>query len=589
MASLKQFVTFISVQATKPSYSYKNPPYPPLQSGVSRVLIRAATPSLPRGSIITSATLRVNQAGAYTGTKTMTVRRNDGTWTNLATWNNKPPLTGPTVSDSHTSSGGDQWWDFDVTAAVQAFLAGTVRNYGWSLYTDSATRINVNGSSSASQKPHLVIEYEPPAKTPTDLSPQGGAVSVEKPVLTFDTEGSTTAIRVQIDAAEDGVSPDFDSGVVDATAGVLDLNDTAYAGLADGATTSWRAQHQTAAGWSSWSPWVSFSREDLDTVTLTAPAATVADPSPPFAWTFGGTQTAWQADLYYRGVIVATSGRVSGTDTSWTPPGYPNNGPVTETGVRSARVRVWDDVVRIATQGAPSYATDSADFDVVFDGTVDPMDTLVESSLNPLPGVLLTGTRAAGIPDEVAILHDGELVARLDGGDVFTTSTDFEITDWWLQMGRETEVTVVAIVNGEFADDSPSVTVTARCSGLWLVEPDSGDALVLWGIESGEWGQADIASEHQTISGRVIRRRLSAGRRSGSLSGDILDIGSVLADDTVAAFETFRDNDAGTEYRLIAGQLNLGVIAGNFRWSPTPSENQDDEVRSFGAFDWWEA
>lgn len=597
MATLKQFVTFISVQAAKPSYSYKNPPYPPLQNGESRVLVRAATPSLPKGSVITGATLRVNQAGAYSGEKTMSVRRNYATWTNLVTWSSMPALGGDTSSDTHTDSPADTWWEFDVTAAVQGFFAGTMNNWGWALYTTSATRINVNGSSGASEKPHLVIEYEPPAKTPTDLSPAGGSVATDLPVLTFNTEGGTTAIQVQIDPAEDGVSPDFDSGTVAATAGVLDLADTAYAGLSDGSTTSWRARQQTAAGWSAWSPWVSFSRDDLDAVTLTAPATTVADPSPPFAWTFGGTQTAWQADVISpdSGKVVVTSGRISGTETAWTPPDFIRE--LTDYGINPAisglelraRIRVWDDTVRIATQGVPAYSEDTVDYTVSFDGDVDPMDTLVAASAYPSPGVVLSGTRAEGIPDEVAVLHDGVMVARLLGGDVFTSSTEFEFTDWWLTMGRETVVTVVAIVNSEFAADSPTVTVTAECSGLWLVDPTTDEAITLWGIDGGEWGQADIASEHQTVSGQVVRRRLAAGRRAGSLTGDVIDVTGSDAEDTLAAFETFRVNDAGNEYRLIAGKLNLGVIAGNFRWQPTPSENQGNEVRSVGAFDWWEA
>lgn len=600
MATLKQFVTFISVQAAKPSYSYKNPPYPPLQNGASRVLVRAATPSLPKGSVITSATLRVNQAGAYSGSKTMSVRRNYASWTNLATWSNMPALGGTVSSDSHTDSPANQWWEFDVTAAVQGFIAGTMNNWGWALYTTSATRINVNGSTSPAEKPHLLIEYEPPAKTPTDLSPQGGSVSVADPVLTFNTEGGTTAIQVQIDPAEDSVSPDFDSGTVAATAGVLDLADTAYAGLSDGSTTSWRARQQTAAGWSPWSPWVSFSRDDLDTVTLTAPASTVADPSPPFAWTFGGTQSAWQADIILPSSDterpIVSSGRISGTDTAWTPPdfireltGYGINPAVSGLELR-ARIRVWDDTVRIATSGAPAYSEDIVDYTVAFDGDVDPVDSLSAATAYPSPGVVLSGTRTLeGIPDEVAVLHDGVMVARLLGGDVFTSSTEFEFTDWWLEMGRETVVSVVAIVNSEFAADSPTVSVTPRCSGLWLADPATDEAIALWGIDGGEWGQGDIASEHRVVSGRVVRRRLAAGRRSGSLTGDIIDVTGSDADDTLSAFETFRANDAGTEYRLIAGKLNLGVIAGNFRWQPTPSENQGNEVRSVGAFDWWEA
>lgn len=596
MATTRVAVTFISVRDAKPSYSYENPQYPPLRHTHARVLVRASLPSLPKGSVITGATLRVNQyKDTWSGTNTLFMQRNFAAWTNKATWANMPSLGDTVHSTAKTGSTAGTWWDIDVTSDVQGFYGHTKNNWGWALYTTSTTQRLVRGSTAPTSKPFLVIEYEPPAKTPTGLSPQGGAVSVAAPVLTFNTEGETTAIQVQVDAAQDTVSPDFDSGTVAATSGVLDLDDTAYAGLADGATTSWRARQQTAAGWSAWSPWVSFSRVDLDAVTLTAPAATVADLTPPVAWTFAGTQAAWQAQQIdvATGTVVADSGRVSGTDTSWTPTIQPNqifesipSGAFSGYEGRT-RVRIWDDVVRIATPGIPAYSEDTADWTVAFDGTVDPMDTLVASQDYPSPGVVLSGTRSEGIPDEVAVLHDGVLVARLEGADVFTTSTTFEFIDWYAEMNREVEITVVAVVNSEFADDSPSVTVTPICSGLWLADPATDEAVVLWGTDQGTWNKGDIAAVHQLTDGSVVRRRLASGQKSGALSGVILDAQGVEPEDVLDTFETFDDNDASTIYRLIAGRLNLAVIAGNFLTTPTPTEGR--EVASNGQFDWWVA
>lgn len=586
MSSTRVAVTFISVQDAKPNYSYENPQYPPLEHLHSRILVRATMPSLPAGSTITSAKLRVNQTGTWSGSNTLFAQRNFASWTNKATWNTKPALGDTAHSQTQSGTTPGTWWEIDVTADVQGFLAGTKNNWGWSLYTTSTTRRNVRGSTSPTYIPYLFVEYELPAKTPTDLSPQGGAVSVAKPVLTFTTGGSTVAVQVQIDATQDAVSPGFDSGTVAATAGVLDLSATAYAGLADGSTTSWRARHQTSYGWSAWSAWVTFSRADLESLSLDNPGTTSSDPTPPFEWTFGGTQTAWQADLTSAdaGRSPVSSGRVSGAETAWTPPASPRGAVPTVGSTGTARIRVWDDVVRVATPGAPTYSEDTVVFSVAFDGTVDPMDTLIVSQTPDSPGVILAGTRAAGTPDEVGILRDGVLVARLVGTDVFT-GTAFAWTDWSAPMNVETTYTVTPIVNGAFADGGPTVTVTPKCKGLWLVNSETDVAAVLWGQDPGQWARADIATEHRTTDGNIVRRRLSRPPVNGTISGDIINALAFDAQDVVDALETFAVEDAGTTYRLIAGRLNLEVIVGNILVTPTPMEGS--ERYAAGQFDWW--
>lgn len=591
MATVKLTASFTSVQASKPSTSFYALARTPIKVDTKEVLTRVdVLAKIPVGSLITSATYRVAQDDDWSGSITMALRRNLVAWYGNDTWNTKPSVVStPTDSTTEVDTTKFNYWEFDVTSDVQGWISRTVPyNWGWTLRTSSSTLHYLRGRKATSHQPHVVIEYEPPAKTPTNLSPQGGAVSVADPVLTFQSSDSMTALQVQIDPAADAGSPDFDSGEVAATGGYLDLADTAYAGLVDGATTYWRARAKSGAGWSAWSTWVSFSRSDLDTVTLTAPATTTADTTPPFTWTFGGTQTAWQADLILVSPrrLLRSSGLRSGADNDWTATPLVGDyfGQLLE-----ARVRVWDDVTRIATPGAPTYSEDTVQFTAGFTTDVDPMDTLAATQTAPSPGIVLTGTRAAGIPDEVAIFHDGELVARMDGADVFTTATDFEFTDWWARMGREVVISVVAIVNGEFADESPEATLTPTCSGLWLVEPASGTAAVLWDKDAGEWTRNDVATEHLAVTGQIVRRRLANPPRSGSISGQILDIPNMTADSVLAAFEEFVTFDASTTYRLIAGQMNLSVLAGNFLTVPTPNENTGNEVRSRGQFSWWGA
>lgn len=600
MSTIKVAASFISVQSIKPSQAFGTLASVPIKSGAKEILIRAGRTTLPRGAIITSAELHIAQADTATGSNTLSARLNLDSWDSTVTWNTRPSVRS-TASGSDTKTGATPGsvWVIDVTQDVQDMYSGVLQhNLGWTLRTNNSTTAHyLRGRKATVTQPFLLLEYETVPSPPVDLSPQGGAVSVAKPIVTFQTTDNMIALQVQIDAAADAGSPDFDSGEVASTGGKLDLSATAYAGLSDGSTTYWRARAKGPGGWSRWSSWVSFSRNDLDAVTLTTPGATTADTSPPFAWTFGGTQKAWQADLLDMSTVIAftggerkvlrSSGLRSGTDDDWTP--EPLKGNYFGTTLR-ARIRIFDDVTRIATPGVHTYSEDYVDFVASFSGSVDPVDTLVASQAGiNSPGIVLSGTRAAGTPDEVAVFHDDEMVARLDGGDVFTSSTAFSFTDWWGRIGRSTVIKVVAIVNGDFADDSPTATITPKGRGIWLVDPATDVAAVLWDMEAGDVDGSDVASEHRTVKGEFVRRRLANAARSGSHSGRVLDVDDLDADDILDAIDTFRTNDAGTVYRLIRGRENLSVIAGNVLATPTSSDGRHGKAIALGRFDWWES
>ncbi len=570
MTTTRLNVGVTSVQSAKPDYRYGSEmqQVPIKASAATPLLNIAGLATIPKNAVITSAKVWINQYdGPWSGSNTLTLMRHLSAYTWQVTWNTRPAAT-TSASQTKSGSAAGTWWSIDITPDVQAIVSGTRKNYGWRLATSSATLHKMRTHRAAASQPYMEVVYQVPSKVPSNLAPQGGAVSIADPVLTFTTGDDTVAIQVQVDPDSDAVSPAFDSGEVAATAGVLDLADTAYAGLADGDTTAWRARAKSASGWSAWSQWVEFSRADLETAALTSPTTTPSDGTPPFEWTFTGTQTAWEADLLdAAGKRLDGSGLVSGADTAWTP-----TKGLTATGQSgTARIRLYDDVTRVATPGHPNYAEDTVDFTVDFDATVDPLDTLVASQTRSLPAVYLTGTRADGVPDEVAVFRDGVQVARMPGTDAFD-GTDFAWTDWTAPMNREYTYRVAPIVNNAVAAGGPTVDVTPVCDGLWLVDPDSDTAAPLWGLDEGTWGAEDIATVHQPIGEDVspVRRRLRRGVLTGTISGSVLDALTFPADDTLEAFETFSEADAGTVYQLIGGHLNRSVIVGDILVTPTP-------------------
>lgn len=583
MSTYRALLTTVSVQQAKPSYYFGHLPRTPIVSGAAYMLVRASV-SLPRNAVITSAKLWINQYDSIAGGLTLSVRRNYTAWPKAVTWSTKPAVTDVTHTRALSSAPG-LWWDIDVTSDVQGFVSGTKANYGWRIMSNSTFAHKWRGSGADIRQPYLMVTYVIPAKVPTNLSPAGGSVAVDKPVLTFAVDSGTVGIQVQVDAAADAASPDFDSGEVVATAGVLDLVDTTYAGLADGSSTYWRARAKNSYGWSPWSAWVTFSRDDLDAITLISPTDPTADGSPPFLWSFPGTQTAWQATLLdANNGVLADSGVVAGTDTDWTPArGLAANG---DQGV--ARVRVWDDVTRIATPGVAAYSEVALPFTVAFDGTVDPMDTLTATQVGGSPGVVLAGTRAAGIPDEVAVFRNGVQVARFPGGDVFTTATDFSWTDWTAPLNEAATYRLAPVVNGAVASGGPTPTITPNAVGLWLVDPATDTVAYLWGNDEGSWDASDVATVHVPVStdSPVVRRRLRRGTMTGSISGVVVDAQGIPATTTLAALDAFAGNDAGTVYRLIAGHLNLSVIAGDFLVAPSPISGPSDTVAK-AQFNFW--
>lgn len=653
MTQVRLNLTAVQVRSVKPNLAYGVPASLRLDSGKDEVLLRATMPaSVPSNAVVTSASLVVTQKAALTGSRTLTVQRNATKVTDRKTWATRPALTGTAATLAQTATAAGALWSLNVATDVQAFVSGTASNFGWRLSTSDTVAHTFYGSTAASGQPYLLVDYLVPADVPTDLNPSGGAVSVNKPTLTFTGDEDMTHLQVQIDPAANGTTPGFDSGEVAATAGVLALTATfprtasvtttnlstgitaatatfetadvgatitgtgipngatiasvqsgtaatlsaaatatgtvtatitrSYAGLANTASTQWRARVRNPLGLSAWSEWVTFSRTDLPALTITAPGSTTADGTPPVTWTFTG-QTAWRAWLRNSvGTVLADSGPQVGTAQAWTPPkGLTVNGQV-------GTVEVWafDGVVREATPGAPVYKSATATTTFTLSGAVGAVDTLTATQDGTSPGVVLSGTRAAGIPDELAIYRDGSLVAQVAGTSVFT-GTSYSITDHTAPMNRSATWRVAPVVNGATASGGPTATMTPRCRGIWLTDPDTGTKAVVWGDEDAGWEGRDVAITHTPVgpNAEVSRRRLLRLPRAGVVAGPVLDVGTFTADSTITALDTFADSDAGRIYRLVLGDLNLPVIVGDVRCDPTPLDGTERIYEA--SFAWW--
>lgn len=572
-----------SIQSAKPNTAYGMQSVLPVQAAKSAILFRASLSGIPRSATVTSAKVQFWTTTAFSGSTTVNIAEITGAWSTRQTWANRPSY-GPTpvASVSVSSLGAGALVEIDITGSAQSMVSGAKTNRGWQVTSTSDTQLRLAGVWAKANKPQLVIEYSMLPDVPENLHPGAGeSVSIAKPTLTFTGADDMTGLQVQLDPAMNATAPAFDSGTVAATAGQLNLANTTYAGLADGSQTYWRARQQNGYGWSGWSGWFGFKRTAKPSVTIVNPTGqTISDGSPPVMWSFPGVQTAWAVSIFNdAGKPLATSGWINGTATSWDPPSG-----LTQDGQRgSIYVYILDDQNRASTPGDPNYITGFLPVTLQLDSTVAPMDTLTATPGGVVPKVTLTGSRAAGIPDEVAIFRDGVQVARLPGIDLFAGSTRFSYDDWGAQPNVATTYRVAPIVNGKIAKGGPTKTVAPTIGGIWVVNVDDpSQAAVLWSGDAQEQTQPELSVVHTpAVSAdgavQVIRRRLNRMPPQGTLSGTLIDASGQLASDSEAALRRWADpaqTDAGELFRVIMGNQNQVAVIGDINLSERPDNAQ---------------
>jgi uncharacterized repeat protein (TIGR02543 family) len=162
-------------------------------SNNKRALIAFNLSSIPAGSTITSATLKLYVNGAPADPRIHEVHRVTASWLEgAATWNTTPSFLGSvTATASITSSSNHTIVSWNVTSDVSAFVNGTTNN-GW-LIKDSSENANnteeaiyASKDQSAKPVPELVVVYTPPVPTYT---------------LTYDSNSATGGGTVPTDGS----------------------------------------------------------------------------------------------------------------------------------------------------------------------------------------------------------------------------------------------------------------------------------------------------------------------------------------------------------------------------------------------------
>lgn len=547
----------------------------------------------PLGSTIKRATLRLYYAETWTA-RTISAQRIAASWKlSRLTHQNRPAVTGAVASAAASAGAAGSFVELDVTAIMQTVANGATW-HGLRISSSSSTSSSfVSTEGHSTRRPTLFVEWTDAPQAPTTLHPSAGnAVATAKPTLRFDYTdalGDTTldAVQVQLDAAADWSSPDFDSGWVTSTSPELDLSSTAYAGLANGAAISWRVRVRDGAGLvSQWSDDESFSRRDLSTVTITnPPSATnaVTEPTPPITWTFTGTQTRYRviiSDANNPSVVVDDSKTIDGIETSWTP----RSGALKGVGPYRVDVRVFDEYVREATGDALDYASASRTFTVTTDPTVTAVASLAATQLVvDKPRIELTWSRGTA-PDHYVIVRDGVTIEdRLAPEEALVAGTSNSYIDDAARPWVSHTWQVRAVVNGKMSG-SASVSATPKTRGIWLFDKSNDLEVWLAGDEAGSWAMGEEASVFAPIGGISVVRRVQSQRGyEGQLGGILVDHGGRTAAQYESDLLAMRAEPSRV-VTLALADLAIRVVLGNITTYPT---NTVPPVRRV-SFDFWE-
>ena len=594
MTTIEIPVTVYSVRSIKPDHQYGAPASMPIRQGACWAYVRVPLDRVPLDATITSVELRVVASTAKTGDATLQVSPVTSRWDSSITYTKRPSTGAVITSSSASDIPAGHTWTLNVTS-----WALPRPKHGLRLQTGSATSINIRGSSAADDRPVAVVTYVQPADKPSDLAPDGGSVSVAQPILTYAGDEDMTQQQVRF-STDEGVTVAYTSAWLDSSEPrydpAVDLGGPPT--LLDGGPGIWwqvRNATPTDANGGPWSEWAYYEYDSLPTVTIVSPGATTPDGTPLTQWTVsGGQQVSWRAVLR-QGTTVKDEtpwDDEAGTRT-WTP----DVGVKVPGGVGQLELRVKDGVKpRVAAEGAPTVAVATHQFTTAVDGAGGAVDTLSVGFDDPVP--VLTGTRLAGVPDEVSLFRDGVQVPLWDGGgnlyrgwapgSEFFDGTSYEIRDYSAAL-RDWHNWEIRVRSNGTVTKGTGTDVTARLftGGVWLVDPRTGDRVEVCGDDGPEVDQ--VTSEagvlHVPVHGNLevepIRRRLARTTKSGTVKGVVLG-------EHATKLEEWAADSSGLRYRLVFGRVNWSVILGDYSPSDVFYSDLRSPARVRITLNWWQ-
>jgi len=305
-----------------------------------------------------------------------------------------------------------------------------------------------------------------------------------------------------------------------------------------------------------------------------------------------GVQDAWNATFSGDNGNTDHSNWQDNADTDWTT----SKGVKVPGGVGTYTVQVSDNVVRVEATNAPSIASATRQFTVALTSGGTAVDTLNGAFEDPV--IELTGTRAAGIPDQIGLFRDNVQVPLWDPVDGiaymwapavnFFSGQNFTLRDYTVDLRHQHTWKIRTKVGGVTGNGGPTFTGQFHTDGVWLVDPRTGKQIQIFGdnaVPTVEQATDEGSILHTPVHGNLIvepiRRRLMRTTRYGTVTGKVDEGDEDILDSWVMG-------DSGLKYRLIFGKINWSVIIGNYSPSDVFYPGNLGPDRVLVVFNWWE-
>jgi hypothetical protein len=539
----------------------------------------------PFGSSILSSKTRFHNGDDWNGTVNFHLRLVAGRWSdNKLNWDNRPGVVGPTVTVTKTNADAGTLWEFDTQALMQFIADGTYDWYGFRIDIDGGTRhwVHSTQSSRIGKRPNMVIAWAESPEAPSELWPDHDTViDLAQPDFRFDFHdvfGDTNMGGYQLRFGYDPTMATWaqDTGDFDSSSWTIDLNTPFY----------WKVRVKDETDiWSPWSHIASGERISKDTLTWDSPSVAspfVQETTPPFIWTFGGTQTAYRMQIIDPETLdlVFDTGRVTSTDNSVTPP----EGIFVEIGKAwTVNLHVWDDHDRANIPNDPPYIEATLDFTFEPTPDTDAVDTIsvVPAPDGPWADLLVTCTTA---PDHFAVIRDGKVVqGNVDPADVVTSPGHYTIPDRKIPPRSTHTWSVARVVNHQMSDANPTDLATIRAVGPWLFEPDGSHPIMLL---NAEWdpGYSESSEVVYPKKGKPFVVIQSLWGPVGTMSGLLTDenIPGVTAKQLRDRWDILRKMAGATLHLTWADQSEAVVIYNTKIIEHTVPNGSTDYEVSFG-------
>src|SRR5437868_9770875 len=531
-----------STNTNAPARDNSKAPYPRLQSTspVCKVVVKFDVSGLRRQTV-DSATLRVRTKtlAAQTWTVTPLNERKALRNINSSTLGSLSLRTGQAFTVAVPATADGDYVEIPVAAFLQTVADGA-ENYGLLISTNSTADNRIYGTESEYKNDswQLVYSTQEQPDPPTDLSPNGGLVSLAKPVLSsaFRDPGGESrtlaALKVEVGHMSSlTFVSDWASGSVapgEGGAPSLDLSTTSYPGASG--TVFWRMAHMDESGlWSDWSDiaeWTTLTKPAIEVTNLTG--GVVYDVTPTFEVTSDGDIQRWRLQIFNSDKTreLYDSRQQNGEGLSEFAHEVPFRDPDTRKRVIRngsdywARIRVLDDEDRIATPGDPIWTELWLQFHVDSDAAVTVPTNLTVSQVGSTPVVRLAWKIAEGYAEGFVVKMADDFVARLDLDDVSWDGDQFVYEFFGCPPYKARKFTVAAVAGGNASRDSAPATIRTEVEEFWI--SGHGYSVSLLGVDVAGFASQDKVTTYELLNAPYnVQMVRSLGGVAGTFAGTL--------------------------------------------------------------------